>query len=216
MVFTSMSKCRSFTASLRSVSDNPDAAGVRFAESASLPSPPAAAARAIAAHTDSITLACGPEVLDIKFGFLLLSGIYTTDLTLDWPVPGGQQQQRQHPAGSAATPPPQVRGLTASNLSVAVEPGAAPGQQRLVLRLWADREGPFEERFALGLPPGQEVRQAGTARGPLHVPVPALLPSRDACSRICQEPWLFPAPACRRWRCASPPPSCPARRAPPA
>lgn len=103
----------------------------------------------------------GPRhhILQVKLGFLLAGGIYLTDLLHLEPAGAAA-------AGAAAAPPPapQVRGLAASNLSVSAEGG--PGQQqRLVLRFWAEREGPFEASFGLELGPGQEVRRRGGVAG---------------------------------------------------
>jgi hypothetical protein len=95
--------------------------------------------------------------VDCRLGFLLVGGLYASDLfTIDAPSSTHDDQRSE--------PQPEARGLTASNLSVGVEPGARSGQRRVVLRLWADREGPFEARFALGLPPDQEVRCKAKAR----------------------------------------------------
>jgi hypothetical protein len=117
---------------------------VRFAdEQRDSQSPrPAAASAAPAANV--------PKRLEVRLGFLLVGGIYCTDLLqLEEAATGStsdasQQQQLQ----------PEVCGLTASNLSVGVE------QRRLVLRLWAEQEGPFEADLTLALTPDQQVRPA--------------------------------------------------------
>lgn len=106
----------------------------------------------------------------VQLGYLPQGGIYATDLLQLEPVPAAAAAQRGAQAAAAATagpppplpqqlPQPEVRGLTAPNLSVSAEgaPGSAPA--RLVLRLWADRDGRFDAAFTLVLPPhGQEVR----------------------------------------------------------
>ena len=122
------------------------AGSVRFADEQrnSQPPHPAAAPAAPAAV---------PKRLEVRLGFLQVGGIYCTDLLqLEEAAPGstsnsGQQQQQQQLQ-------PEVCGLTASNLSVGVE------QRRLVLRLWAEREGPLQADFTLALAPDQQVRPA--------------------------------------------------------
>lgn len=109
-----------------------------------------------------------PPHQQVRLGYLPQGGIYTTDLPLE-PATAAIA------AGAAADPQPQqpeVRGLSAPNLSVSAE--GSP-HARLVLRLWADREGPFESAFTLVLPPhGQQVRPAPVGgswcrgRWPLH------------------------------------------------
>ena len=54
-----------------------------------------------------------------------------------------------------------MQGLDTGNLSVAEQRGEG-GTRCLVLRLWAEHEGPFEATFTLGLPcdqPGQPQQQ---------------------------------------------------------
>jgi hypothetical protein len=80
---------------------------------------------------------------------LSLLGIYVTEVVLD--APDAAPVQRTLPADIRITE------LVASNLSVAVEAGKSPQQCRLVLRLWADKEGPFDAKFTVVLPPEQEV-----------------------------------------------------------
>lgn len=103
-----------------------------------------------------------------KLGFLVQGGIYVTDLlqleaqTLE-DAPANDSSADALPATSAAAvhqplPQPEVRGLDASNLSISVEGIPGSPHARVALRLWADREGPFEATFTLVLPPhGQEV-----------------------------------------------------------
>lgn len=129
---------------------------MRFAEERA-PSPRPAPAAAL------------PPRLDVKLGFLLQGGIYITDLLyLEGAAPAAAPPAAPGAAGPAAPPPqPEVRGLAAGNLSVSVEGGGAAGQPPCVaLRLWADREGPFETTFTLVLPPeGQQVRRRQQGRG---------------------------------------------------
>lgn len=102
-----------------------------------------------------------------------VGGIYTTDLLLL-----EAQAQQQQPEAQAPLQP-EVRGLGAPNISVSLEPVAAvqahQQQRRLVLRLWAEREGPLAEEFTLVLAPGQEVRRgvlgAGHAAAPCCPPL---------------------------------------------
>lgn len=104
-----------------------------------------------------------PPRLEVKFGFVLQGGIFITDLL----YLGAAEDAAAAAAGPAALlplPQPEVRGLTAGNLSVSVEGGAAGQPPRVALRLWADREGPFDTTFTLVLPPdGQEVRSMGAS-----------------------------------------------------
>lgn len=104
-----------------------------------------------------------PPRLEVKFGFVLQGGIFITDLL----YLGAAEDAAAAAAGPAAPlplPQPEVRGLTAGNLSVSVEGGAAGQPPRVALRLWADREGPFDTTFTLVLPPdGQEVEVHVTA-----------------------------------------------------
>ena len=105
-----------------------------------------------------------PTNLDVRLGLLLVGGIYATDLLLlEAPAVGTTEP---HPQPQPQPLPLQVRGLAVSNLSVglepraAVPPDAAPStsqqQHAVVLRLWADREGPFDALFTLALPPDQQ------------------------------------------------------------
>lgn len=120
-------------------------AGVRFVDTDTSPSPsPAATAAAL------------PATLDCRFGFVLLGGLYATDLlTLD-------QERTALDQTPSDVPQPALRGVTASNLAVSVEPGGSAGQQRLVLRLWADREGPFEADLTVDTGAGCEVGSHGS------------------------------------------------------
>lgn len=95
----------------------------------------------------------------MRLGFLPQGGIYATDLQLH----AAHAPTAAATAGGPLPQPtqPEVRGLTAPNLSVSAEGAPGSPHARLVLRLWADREGPFESAFTLVLPPhGQEVRPA--------------------------------------------------------
>ena len=153
------------------------AGSVRFAEEHRPPSPrPAAAAL--------------PQRLDVRLGLLLVGGIYATNLLQ---LEGSTAEQKVQQEGRQQQQP-EVHGLAASNLSVGVEP-AGGGGTRLVLRLWAEREGPFEADFTLVLERGQKVcraiwqgsrRAAGSTQvwrrlashtevlpAPAHLPLPA-------------------------------------------
>ena len=117
----------------------PHAGSVRFAdEQRDSESPSPAAAPAAPA-------AVVPKRLEVRFGFLLVGGIYCTDLLqLEEAATGSTSNASQQLQ-------PEVCGLKASNLSVGVE------QRRLVLRLWAEQEGPFEADFTLALSAEQQV-----------------------------------------------------------
>lgn len=140
---------------------HPCAGSVRFADERA-PSPRPTPAAAL------------PPRLEVRLGFVLQGGIYITDLlclegtVAEAPQPAAPAAQ---PAAAAAAAPPQpeVRGLDAANLSISVECGAAGQPPRVALRLWADREGPFDATFSLVLPPeGQEVRGLGAGRAGLQ------------------------------------------------
>lgn len=109
-----------------------------------------------------------PPRLEVRLGFVLQGGIYITDLLcLEGTAAEAQPAApaAQPAAAAAAAPPqPEVRGLDAANLSISVECGATGQPPRVALRLWADREGPFDATFSLVLPPeGQEVEVHVTA-----------------------------------------------------
>ena len=96
----------------------------------------------------------------VHLGFLALGGIYITDLLHLTPDPAGGAGAAA--AGQAAAAQQvQVRDLGASNLSVSLE--GQPDSSRVVLRLWADREGPFAADFVLVLAADQEVSAGGRA-----------------------------------------------------
>lgn len=132
-----------------------------------------------------------------------VGGIYTTDLPLLEEQPAAQQVQAQPPQH------PEVRGLAAPNISVSLKPACGSDktgqdqqqQQRLVLRLWAEREGPLDEVFTLALPPQHEVRCGRPShRMQLRGAHP---PSCRASDRSCTRPPL-PAAACLCSTVASP------------
>lgn len=163
-------------------------AGVRFADADSSSSPAPLPASASSA---------APPRLDVHLGFLLLGGIYVADLlTLQNPAPDAQQQQQQDPA---APPLLEVHALAASNLSVGTEAGPAPGQHRAVLRLWADREGPFEAAFTLGIPPGRQVGGPLLPSAAVHTAEAG--PARPPTHAIASQQLSAPRPCLRRWRC---------------
>lgn len=143
---------------------HPCAGSVRFADERA-PSPRPTPAAAL------------PPRLEVRLGFVLQGGIYITDLLcLEGTAAEAQPAApaAQPAAAAAAAPPqPEVRGLDAANLSISVECGATGQPPRVALRLWADREGPFDATFSLVLPPeGQEVRGLGASL----VALPAVVP----------------------------------------
>lgn len=94
--------------------------------------------------------------VQVKLGFLQTGGIYVAELLTLEQAPDTASAAAAAPAATTEQQQQQleVRGLSASNLSVSLE-----AQRRVVLRLWAEREGPYEASFALALPPGgNEVR----------------------------------------------------------
>lgn len=114
---------------------------VRFADSTGDPPEPAPATAAAPPPPPGALGGASPEAeqqpVEVKLGLLLAGGIYTTDLSDFLP-----------PALSAGAPP-SVHGLTESNIAVGCEPRGAEQGRALVLRLVADREGPFSTTFTV-------------------------------------------------------------------
>ncbi len=112
-----------------------------------------------------------PAQLEVKLGFVLQGGIYITDLLYLEGTPSQASQPAAAAAAAPLPPQPEVRGLAAGNLSVSVEGGAEGQPPRVALRLWADREGPFDSTFNLVLPPeGQQVRTLCCCPSRLELP----------------------------------------------